>query len=292
MRGSTARLNAVWLIVALSRPDIALTQAPFTFEFNPGAGMSVRLIIESQGEMVLVGVPGLPDSSVAQLFSLGSITRRATPIGGGNFDLNVRYDSLRTRYRLSEGTWWEGQLASDSAVEATFTADRYMRLSAPTYAEDSASVDRMRRGTGAPHFVLPADPVDVGGPWRSAITLPFAAEIPGDSPALVTATLTGPAVGVLDSLVVRGADTLAYLSARGQFLPSTVTSTLELGGGPATAELWGEFVGSLIWSTGWSAFVSVVLTARVNQRFEAVMGSGVEDARITVIVTTRVWVRP
>ncbi len=292
MRGSTARLNAVWLIVALSRADIALTQAPFTFEFNPGAGMSIRLIIESQGEMVLVGVPDLPDSSVAQLFSLGSINRRATPIGDGNFDLDVRYDSLRIRYRLSGGTWREGQLASDSAVEATFTADRHMRLSAPTYADDSASVDRMRRGTGAPHFVLPADPVDVGGPWRSEITLPFTAEIPGDPPALVTATLTGPAVGVLDSLVVRGADTLAYLSARGQFLPTTVNSTLELGGGPATAELWGEFVGSLIWSTGWSAFVSVVLTARVNQRFEAVMGSGVEDARITVIVTTRVWVRP
>lgn len=292
MLGSTARLNAVWLIVALSHPDIALTQAPFTFEFNPGAGTSVRLIIESQGEMVLVGVPDLPDSSVAQLFSLGSITRRATPIGGGNFDLNVRYDSLRTRYRLSGGTWREGQLASDSAFEATFTADRHMRLSVPTSAEDLASVDRMRSGTGAPHFVLPADPVDVGGPWRSEITLPFAAQIPGDSAALVTATLTGPAVGILDSLVVRGADTLAYLSVRGQFLPTTVTSTLELGGGPATAELWGEFVGSLIWSTGWSAFVSVVLTARVNQRFEAAMGSGVEDARITAIVTTRVRVRP
>ena len=292
MLGSTARLNAAWLIVALSGPDIALTQAPFTFEFNPGAGMSIRLIIESRGEMVLVGVPDMPDSSVVHMFSLGSITRRATPIGGGNFDLNVRYDSLRTRYRLSGGTWREGQLASDSAVEATFTADRHMRLSAPTYVEDSASVDRMRWGTGAPHFVLPADPVDVGGPWRSEITLPFAAEIPGDSPALVTATLTGPAVGVLDSLVIRGADTLAYLSAQGQFLPSAVTSTLELGGGPATAELWGEFVGSLIWSTGWSAFVSVVLTARVNQRFEAVMGSGVEDARITAIVTTRVRVRP
>ena len=291
MRGSTARLSVVWLIMALSRPDIALTQAPFTFEFNPEAGTSVRLIIESQGEMVLVGVPDLADGSVAQVFSLGSITRRATPVGGGDFDLNVRYDSLRTRYRLSGGTSTEGQLASDSAVEATFTADRHMRLSTPTYAEDSASVDRMRSGTGAPHFVLSADPVDVGGPWRSEISLPFAAEIPRDSPALVTATLTGPAVGVLDSLVVRGADTLAYLSARGQFRPSTVTSTLELGDGPATAELWGEFVGSLVWSTGWSAFVSVVLTARVNQRFEAVMGSGVEDARITVIVTTRVRVR-
>ena len=292
MLGSTARLNAACLVVVLSHPDIALTQAPFTLEFNPGAGMSVRLIIESQGEMVLVGVPDLPDSSVVHMFSLGSINRRATPIGGGNFDLNVRYDSLRTRYRLSGGRWREGQLASDSAVEATLTADRYMRLSELTCAEDLASVDRMRNGTGAPHFVLPADPVDVGGPWRSEITLPFAAQIPGDSAALVRVTLTGPAVGILDSLVVRGADTLAYLSVRGQFLPTTVTSTLELGGGPATAELWGVFVGNLIWSTGWSAFVSVVLTARVNQRFEAVMGSGVEDARITAIVTTRVRVRP
>ena len=43
---------------------------------------------------------------------------------------------------------------------------------------------------------------------------------------------------------------------------------------------------TLIWSTGWNAFVSAVLTARVNQRFEAVVGSGVEDARVTTTVTT------
>ena len=66
---------------------------------------------------------------------------------------------------------------------------------------------------------------------------------------------------------------------------------LALGGLPATAELWGPFTSRLIWSTGWNAFVSVVLTARVYQRFEAAVES-VNDGRVTSTFTTRVRVRP
>ena len=71
-----------------------------------------------------------------------------------------------------------------------------------------------------------------------------------------------------------------------------MNSTVALGGLPATAELWGQFTSRLIWSTGWNAFVSVVLTARVHQRFEAAVESGVNDGRVTSTFTTRVRVRP
>ncbi len=44
--------------------------------------------------------------------------------------------------------------------------------------------------------------------------------------------------------------------------------------------------------SGWNAFVSMVLTARVYQRFEAAVESAVSDGRVASTFTTRVRVRP
>jgi hypothetical protein len=284
MRNAFIMMWVVW-------PGLALAQTQITFEYRPAAGVTVQVVVESRGERLMMGVPGVIDGTVVEFTSLGGITTRVIPAGGGNFGLEVRYDSLRARYRMGTGTWSEGQLAFNSPVEALFTTDRRLALGAPAFVGDATVGEGARSGTGRPHLVLPVNPVDVAGQWQSELHLPFSSEIPGEGAGIVTATLTGPAVGLLDSLVFRGADTLAYLSARGRFNPSTATSTLMLGGGPATAELWGEFAGKFIWSTAWNAFVSAAVAARVSQRFEAVVGSGVEDARVTTTVTTRVRVR-
>ncbi len=270
---------------------IVVAQASFTLAFDPG-GRLLRLTVESKGEMVLVGIPGMPDSAVVETFALAGVTLRAERIGGDRFSFDVTYDSLRARYRTGADLWIDGQLAFTTPVTIGFTTDRQMMLSAPIYSGDSATAENARSGIGAPHFVLPSDPIDIGGPWRSEVLLPFAAEIPGTPGGIVTATLNAPAIGLLDSIVPRGADTLLYLTARGQFLPVTVNSTVALGGLPATAELWGQFTSRLIWSTGWNAFVSLVLTARVYQRFEAAAESGGNEARVTSTFTTRVRVRP
>jgi len=237
------------------------------------------------------GVPGVIDGTVVEFTASGGITSRTIPVSGGNFGLELRYDSLRARFRVGTGTWSEGQLAFRSPVEALFTTDRRLALGAPTFVGDATVGEKARSGTGRPHLALPENPVSVADPWQSELQLPFASEIPGDGAGMVMATLTAPAIGSLDSLVIRGADTLAYLSGHGQFHPSTVTSTLTVGGEPASAELWGEFAGKFIWSTAWNAFVSTAIVARVHQRFEAAVGSGVEDAQVTTTVTTRVRVR-
>ena len=44
--------------------------------------------------------------------------------------------------------------------------------------------------------------------------------------------------------------------------------------------------------SGWNAFVSMVRTARVYQRFEAAVESAVSDGRVASTFTTRVRVRP
>ena len=58
----------------------------------------------------------------------------------------------------------------------------------------------------------------------------------------------------LDSLTVRAADTLAFLSVVGVLQPASISQEDEAAAG--TAAITGNFGGYLIWSTAWSAFVS------------------------------------
>jgi hypothetical protein len=180
----------------------------------------------------------------------------------------------------------------DGGLWVEYVADRRMSLTGPTGSNDSTALALVSGAAVAYHLDLPRETVDIGGEWGADLTVPFEMEIPLETPEVIVVNLLSPATGLLDSLVVRGVDTLAYLSLTGRFLPQTVATSYQLGGGPAQAEIWGEVVGRLIWSTGWNAFVSGVMTARVNHRLEAVPGSGVEDARITATITTKIHVRP
>ena len=171
--------DSAWLIsILVAWGGIVVAQAAFTLEFRP-EGRSLRLSVASQGEMVLVGMPGMADSTVYETFALAGVTQRAERIGGGRFSFDLTYDSLRIRHRTGEERWVEGQLAFTTPVLMGFTTDSRMMLSAPIYSGDSATAEQARSGVGAPHFVLPSNPIDVGGPWRSEVLLPFAAEIPG-----------------------------------------------------------------------------------------------------------------
>ena len=202
------RPDSIWLMPILAGWfGVVVTQASFTLAFAP-SGRSLRMSVESKGEMVLVGIPGTPDSAVVETFALAGVTQRAERIEDGRFSLDVTYDSLRARHRTGAESWIDGQFAFTTPVTIGFTTDRLMMLSVPIYSGDSATAERARSGAGAPHFVLPSAPVDVGGPWHSEVLLPFAAEIPGTPVGIVTATLNGPAIGLLDSMVPRGEDTL------------------------------------------------------------------------------------
>lgn len=273
-------------------PTPAEAQAPFTFRYQPPAGMAVRFVVETQGQLVVVGVPTVRDSAVVDVVSLGSLTRRSTPLGGGRFAVSVIYDSLRTRLRADSTIWQDGRYATRQPVEARFTMEPGMLLGDPAYVGDTTLGQGVRGVMGTPNIVLPTGPVEIGDEWRTEAMVPYSVELPAQPAGGATTTLTGPTAGVLDSVVPRGTDTLAYLSVRGRYRPTTVNSTLVLGGAPAAVELWGEFAARLIWSTAWNAFVSVVQTSRVNHRFEAAPESGVEDARVTAIIITRVRVRP
>ncbi len=288
-------LRATWiggLALLVVMPDLLGAQVPFRFEFRPSDQLSVLTIVESEGNLTFVGFPELPDGSTAEFTSRAGITRRTIALGGGRFAMRLTYDSVRARFRMGEGDFRDVALPWDGGLWVEYVADRRMSLTGPTGSNDSMALALVSAAAAAYHLELPEGAVDIGGEWGADLTVPFEMEIPLETPEVIAVNLSAPARGLLDSLVARGADTLAYLSFTGRFLSETVATSYQLGGGPAPAEVWGEVAGRLIWSTGWNAFVSGVMTARINQRFEAVPGSGVEDARITAVITTRIRVRP
>ena len=291
MRSShKTRLAVGGLLVLLGAPAPAAAQR-FTFEFRPVEGSALRTLVEGEGRAVVVGVPDVADSTVVDLESRATVTRRAFRAGAGAYELRFSFESVRSRYRRGVNPWRVIPLPTESGLQIGYAAGGRLDLTMLDTV-DSAAVTLLANAAGVPHFALPEGPVEVGGEWTSEVGFPFAMGIPGSQQAIVAAHLTGPAAGTLDSLVVRGTDTLAFMSVRARLLPTTIETALQLGGGPALAELWGSLMGRLIWSTAWNAFVSQSVAARVNQRFEAVIGSGVEDARITATVTKRVQVRP
>lgn len=279
------------LALLVSMPELLGAQVPFRFEFRPSDQLSVHMIVESEGNLTFVGFPELPDSSTAEFTSRADITRRTMASGGGRFAIRLTYDSVRAQFRMDGSDFRDVALPWDGGLWVEYVADRRMSFTGPTGSNDSMALALVSAAAAAYHLELPEGAIDIGGEWGADFTVPFEMQIPLETPEVITVNLMAPATGLLDSLVVRGADTLAYLSFTGRFLPETVATAYQLGGGPAPAEVWGDVAGRLIWSTGWNAFVSGVMTARINQRFEAVPGSGVEDARITAVITTRIRVR-
>ncbi len=288
-RGATSAIGAAMALAMVTVP--AASQVPFRFEFRPDPVLTVRTIVESRGDVLLVGLPGLSDSVAAEWESLAGLTRRIQAGATDPYAISLTFDSVRTRFRWRRGTWRDVPLVPAPPLRLEFVTDARLSVFGPTAVEDSARAILVSGAATLAHLALPEQPLTPGGEWSADFVFPFALQIPGEEPGRIAGLMTGPGIGTLDSLVLRGSDTLAYLSVRGRFVPTSAQTTVELGGSPALAEVWGGFAGQFIWSTAWSAFVSVALTTRVNQRLEAPLGSGIEDARITATLTTRVWVR-
>ena len=71
--------SSAWLILVLvGWLGLVVAQVSVTLVFDPGAGRSVQMSVQSQGEMILVGIPGTPDRTVVETFSLGGVTSTVT----------------------------------------------------------------------------------------------------------------------------------------------------------------------------------------------------------------------
>ncbi len=93
---------------------------------------------------------------------------------------------------------------------------------------------------------------------------------------------------VIDSVITRTHDTLAYLAVWGAFAPSTLTladgTALEVNGGLTSA---------VVWSTGWRAYVSAATRIEVHIAEAGGQQAGERAADVVTLETTiREQVRP
>ena len=201
---------------------------------------------------------------VGETARLGAVREQAVAAPPTEQVLHVTFDSLRVRQREGSGAWEEARVEPANGRWLQIALDERLavrRRLGPADAAEGAMLQHVV--TGFPGLVLPERPVRQGTHWEQSRELAVADLTGGAAAGPATAVLTVSMDVLVDSLVVRAEDTLAYLTMHGS-VPVTRLRTAD--GGVTTYQ--GEVAGSLVWSSGWKTFVSgatrTLLTADVR----------------------------
>jgi hypothetical protein len=294
--------------LALCAAPHVVAQSALHFRYAPQVGSSLHRLVWTEGTIAfgegMVGQP-LADSVVLELNELHSVTQTVRAREATNFVVQVQLDSGRTRMRPQGGPWKLVAADTTGPKAGTFVFDERLRIREIRGGRgDSITDDRARELRNAmPGFeaALPEAPVSVGASWTSDIVFPLGELVRLDQEDLPTSVAPSTEFVVraafqLDSLMVRGPDTLAFVGVSGNFMPMTVSVAAESGQG--NVQVSGAFSGRLIWSTAWSAYVSGAVRTGVHMAQEEeldMMGQpAVPDATAVLVrlaVTQRFQVR-
>lgn len=282
------------LAAALSAGGL-IAQQPVSIQYGAQPGIAVRTLLSSRGSLVFheINEAGqrIGDSVMGEMTSLAGVTHRVLEAQGGTYAVEVRYDSLKTRARLFGQAWKEDVWMGLGQEPARVVLDAHLRPA-----------------EGASGGGLPADPVANGGiaSWRG-VELADRPVSPGDTWTVTTVyrlpaqlgqlldivirdSLIATATVRLDSVTVRPTDSLMYLTVQ-QTLPSATLPGVDAGDS-AIVELVGSQAASLVWSTGWHAYVSGASQARVVGRLQSRNAAGTPRmAEIQWTLSTRLQVR-
>jgi hypothetical protein len=269
--------------LALIWGHTATAQSALRLRHEPVQDLRVRTVFQTVTRINGVG-------RAVEAADLGVMSGVALTGVEGDLVWHLAYDSLIIRTREATGQWSESSVPSAESVWAQVRLDNRQRVSRVLRDEPVVGItDLVGVFTGMPDLALPEESVRVGETWSSEITteplggISTVEGVPGLPSVTVVSQLT------LDSLVVRAKDTLGFVSVSGRVQPTSIVTIH--GEQPGRLTLTGNLVGSLVWSTGWSLFVSGA--RRVSLRMErgpARVQS--EPETITVVKTTRHQVRP
>lgn len=262
--------------LALTTAD-ATAQERVLLRYHPVVGARVHTLWWSDVSTT-IGVSEGSETLTLEAEALQSITRRVVQRTDSGYLVEVELDSVRARMRPAGGSWRDLAVGRGSAG-LRVTVDERLRVSDVTSLRaggDTLTGTRLQtlRGyAGGLEFGLPEEPVAAGDGWSADVVLPLQKslalgqelnlpdELSGDTELIVRSRFT------LDSIVHQPADTLAYLTLRGQVVPATYATQ----GGPVagTLTITGATGGSFIWSTAWNAFVSGAVRARTTMQVQA-----------------------
>lgn len=300
MRRNTTWLGVPAACLALSvMPQAAQAQQSILLRYHPHPRAQMQTLVWSDLTST-ISEEGSADSIAIEAGGLQSITQRLLEVRGAFYLIEVTIDSTRARMRPLGGAWSDLDHPAQQVAARFLVDDRFRISDVEAVGEDTALLAEIQTMGGlAPgfEFVLPEEPIAVGESWTADVVFPLstssglegeegvAESLPQEAEIIARSTFT------LDSLVLRPTDTLAYVRMQGNFLPTTVTEAGEEAGG--ALDITGAFGGSMIWSTGWDAFVSGAVRTRATMRFQlgTPEGGGV-TMMLSLDASSRFQVRP
>ncbi len=254
------------LLVALAIPAVAGAQV--TLQYRPPLGARIQTVSDNRMTTTVFGLPSLPDSTVIQSDWRTVRTTRVLE-AGDRPRLRVSLDSSRSRTQVTGSPRTDVALPGLEGLTLDVVVDGRLGVQRATPAApgvaDSGAVAYVRAGAGGMEMQLPRDPIAIGYNWDTPLRYPFGAYLTAGGKLGAVESLAGTAAVILDSLRVRGADTLAFLTLTATFDPARMVIAGE--GGVGTGTVTGGVAAALVWSTGWNAMVS----AATNGRFQVAL---------------------
>jgi hypothetical protein len=269
-------LVATAALLATGLPAVAQTSV--RLRFAPQRGVAMQRVFQTHTRLSLPA----QDAGVMQVREVGYVGGATQSMLGRRRQesvVHVNLDSLRSRMREAGGPWREVRMAGLDSVWMQVTLDEQMHVLRQAAATAGLGRDLLLQLlTGAPGLVVPARPVRRGEQWRAELDVGLG-DVALGAPASGPERLSVRATVVVDSIVARSHDTLAYLSLRGPVEPRGVSAP-----GGRTLRYAGGMTGGVVWSTGWGGVVSTAI--RFELRIDAPAAPGDRTTRPVTIETT------
>lgn len=186
---------------------------------------------------------------------LGRVREQVLGEIDGRLVLHLATDSLVVRSRNGAEPWREAAPTGHPWVQLQ-ASDR-LELAFQGGAEAESALAQYLIA-GFPGVLLPDRPVWPGRTWRQVLEVPAAVMTLGAGPEGAARLPLTLEVSV-DSVVARSQDTLAYLRISGEATPARVRD-----GSGRVLEYRGSVTGSVVWSSGWSRFVTAAMRTWVD----------------------------
>ncbi|UCD24064.1 MAG: hypothetical protein JSW51_13715 [Gemmatimonadota bacterium] len=266
-------------LMAFLLPHAGVAQRSLQLRYEAPPGTVVRTAFQTNA------VVWAFDGNRFESADVGTVKTTTLEGPDGMILVHLEYDSVQTRTLGSDGRWREFAVPGRDSVWTQVGLDSRMRVLSMNHGGQFTGVTSLQRILmGVPGLELPEQPVRERDGWSGAT---ITSVVPGLRNENIEPTMSGTLQAVLDSIVVRSRDTLAYVSVSGQFPAATFVEVV----GPGRVTATGDLVGSMIWSTSWDRFVSGTSRTRVwvVRQGDGQGGSG-EELRIEV--TTRHQVKP
>ena len=270
------RHTAAIVMVLATAAATAAAQDSLRLRFAPPEGVDVHRLFQRYTRTVM----SAPDGT--------RLTREGAQLGGarqvtllsahGRTTVHLSFDSLRVRTREADGPWRESASGGVDTLWVQVDADERLELRRPEGMPTHPQTELLLRlVTGLPGMVLPEHWVRERRQWRAELELGY--DEVGLEQEEPSAPLRLRAILVVDSIVPRSRDTLAFLGIQGTAVPRTVRTRegTRLG-------YEGSVSGTLVWSTGWNALVSAATRSTVT--VEIGRADGAEPAGTLTVETT------